>query len=81
MEADKDLDLEARERDLLAPPFLRLSLYVSYSINLTRVQMEADKDLELEVGERDLLASPFLRLSLYVSYSINLFNAGPDGGR
>jgi hypothetical protein len=34
MEADKDLDLEARERDLLAPLFLRLSLYVSYSINL-----------------------------------------------
>ncbi len=34
MEADKDLELEAREQDLLAPPFLRLSLYVTYLINL-----------------------------------------------
>jgi hypothetical protein len=33
MEADKDLELEAGERDLLALPFLRLSLYVNYSIN------------------------------------------------
>jgi hypothetical protein len=30
MEADKDLELEAGERDLLTSPFLRLSLYVSY---------------------------------------------------
>jgi hypothetical protein len=30
MEADKDLELEAGERDLLTPPFLRLSLYVNY---------------------------------------------------
>jgi hypothetical protein len=30
MEADKDLELEARERDLLTPPFLRFSLYVNY---------------------------------------------------
>jgi hypothetical protein len=30
MAADKDLELEAGERDLLAPPFLCLSLYVNY---------------------------------------------------
>ncbi len=30
MEADKDLELEAGERHLLAPPFIRLSLYVNY---------------------------------------------------
>jgi hypothetical protein len=34
MEADKDLELEVGEWDLLASPFLHLSLYVSYSINL-----------------------------------------------
>jgi hypothetical protein len=34
MEADKDLELEAGERDLLTPPFLRLSLHVNYSTNL-----------------------------------------------
>ncbi len=34
MEAEKDLELEARERDLLAPPFLHLSLYVNYLIYL-----------------------------------------------
>jgi hypothetical protein len=33
MEADKDLELEAGEQDLLTPPFLRLSLYVNYLIN------------------------------------------------
>ncbi len=34
MEAYKDLELEAGERDLLAPTFLRLSLHVTYYINL-----------------------------------------------
>jgi hypothetical protein len=33
VEADEDLELEAGERDLLAPPFLRLSLHVNYYIN------------------------------------------------
>ncbi len=33
IEADEDLELEARERDLLTPPFLCLSLYVTYLIN------------------------------------------------
>jgi hypothetical protein len=30
MAADKDLELESGERDLLTPAFLRLSLHVNY---------------------------------------------------
>jgi hypothetical protein len=30
MEADEDLEVEARERDLLALPFLCLSLHINY---------------------------------------------------